>query len=86
MTIIDALHHNLNVKVVQGAQEAIEKGYVYREPEYQPIRVDEVVVVKEGMESGKSSIDFVLTNAKGEKFVFILTENLLRSVYQIASA
>lgn len=86
MNIINALHTTLALKVCKSSDEAIEMGYTYREPEHLPIQVKEVLIVKEGMESGKSSIDFILVDGNGQKYVFILTENLINMVANVAKA
>lgn len=71
---------HLNVAICQDASDAIRQGFLYRPPVYKPIEVKQVVVVKSGMQSGKSSVEFVLEDEKGQKYVLIMTGALLRNI------
>ena len=47
---------------------------------YKPIEVKQVVVVRNGTERGKPTVDFVLEGETGQKFVFMVTGALLKSI------
>ncbi len=71
--------NTLNVIVCNDTDEAIAKGFVYKE-DHTAVEIETVVVVRKGMESGASSVDLVLKDASGKKFVVMLTGNLLKSI------
>lgn len=73
---------SLRVKVFEDADEAIAGGYDYKAhtPPVKPIEVKEVVVVRRGTVGGNASVDFVLEDETGQKFVFMVTGNLLKSI------
>lgn len=70
----------LAVSVVKNAHEAVKAGFFYRKPVYLPIHVERVVVVQDGMENGLPTVDFVLVDEKGQKYTFMITGKLLRSI------
>lgn len=76
----NALTQHLNLTICEDATDAVRQGFLYRPPVHKPIEVKQVVVVKNGMESGKSSVDFVLEDETGQKFVFMITGALLRNI------
>ena len=49
-------------------------------PPPKPIEVKEVVVVRRGTEAGRPTVDFVLEDDSGQRFVFMITGNLLKSI------
>lgn len=78
--MVQPLHQSLRILFCRSPEEAIERGFVYRAPDYQPIEVDQVVVIEDGTVGGRKSYDFVLRDANGQKYVFMLTENLLKTI------
>ena len=71
---------NLKLVICKDAEDAIARGYNYHEPEYKPLRVLEAVRVSHGMESGAASVDMIVQDQSGQKYVFIITSNLLKMV------
>ena len=71
----------LKVTVCKDASDATRQGFFYRPPIYKPIEVKQVVVVQNGMESGNPSVDFVLEDETGQKYVFMIGGKLLRSIH-----
>lgn len=71
---------HLPVVVCEDANDAIAKGFVYREPKFTPVEIESVVVVRKGTTGGKSTVDLVLQDASGKKFVVMLTGNLIKSI------
>lgn len=78
MSTFGMIQH-LNIHICQNAQEAIDKGHIYREG-VKAVEIDKVVVVREGTESGNSTVDLVLKDQQGNTFVVMVTGNLLKSI------
>lgn len=77
---MNGVHNSLAVTVCSNADAAIKDGHVYREPTHEPIRIEKVVVVKGGMESGRATVDVVLVDKRGQKYACMLPMTLLKSV------
>ena len=73
------IQQQLNVAVCKDSIEAEEKGFIYRET-HKPVEIKQVVVVQKGTVSGNSTVDLVMEDAEGNKFVVMLTGNLLKSI------
>lgn len=74
------IQQHLDVVVCENASDAAQQGYFYRPPIYKPIEVSKVVVVRKGTQAGAATVDFVLEDETGQKFVFMVTGNLLKSI------
>lgn len=70
---------SLQVTICQDAQEAIDKGYQYG-ADYAPLQITSAVIVRNGTESGKPTVDLILKDADGNKYVAMLTGALLKSI------
>ena len=70
---------HLNIHICEDAEDAIQKGHVYREG-VRAVEIVKVVVVRKGTESGNSTVDLVLKDREGKTFVVMLTGNLLKSI------
>lgn len=81
---MNPMHHQLNIVICSSPQDAIDRGYVYRLPEFKPIEIERVVIVRKGMESGASTVDLILENELGERYMCMLTGKLVQIVEQIA--
>lgn len=71
--------NNLKVVICEDASDAVAKGHVY-DTGYSPIEVHQVVVVKNGTTAGNPSVEFVMVDQSGNKFVVMLTGRLLKSI------
>lgn len=71
---------HLDVVLCKDAQEAIDRGFQYRLPEYKAVQIEQVVVVQNGTEGGNSTVDLVMKDEAGNKFVVMITGNLLKSI------
>ena len=73
---------HLSIAVCDDAADAIDKGFNYAAygDEYKPIEITKAVVVRNGTESGKPSVDFILTDQAGQKYVVMLTGALIKSI------
>lgn len=81
--MVNSVHQHLSVTICRDADDAISRGYNYAAApagEYKPIEVKEVVVVQKGTVNGNPSVDFVLQDEAGQKYVFMVTGNLLKSI------
>ena len=70
---------HLNIHICEDANDAIQKGHIYREGT-KAIEIDKVVVVRKGTEGGNSTVDLVLKDQEGNTFVVMVTGNLLKSI------
>lgn len=77
----DPIHNALTVEICANAEEAIEKGFDWaKQPDIKPIEVKKVVVVRNGTVAGNATVDFVLEDESGQRFVFMVTGNLLKAI------
>jgi hypothetical protein len=72
--------NHLDVTVCDSPSDASDKGYHYSLPEYSAIEIEKVVVVRNGTEAGNSTVDLVLKDKHGKKFVVMVTGNLIKSI------
>jgi hypothetical protein len=84
-TMTNPLHTHLTVTICEDAADAIARGFDYNAAQpggwpIKPIEVKNVVVVRNGTQSGKSSVDFLLEDETGQRFVFMVTGALLKSI------
>lgn len=75
-----ALNQSLKVAICKDADAAVRQGFLYRAPEYTGLKIEQVVVVREGTVEGNSSVDLVLVDEAGKKFVTMVTGRLLKSI------
>ena len=75
---MNGLQNDLPIVLCKDAEDAVERGYNYRRPEYLPARINQAVVVLNGTESGRATVDFVMEDEKGQKHVVMLTARLLQ--------
>lgn len=70
----------LDIEICENADEAALKGYVYSYDEYKPIEITKVVVVRKGTEEGNPTVDLILQDQEGNKFVVMITGKLLKLI------
>lgn len=74
--------NHLSIRLFNSPPEAPK----YEFPEYRYATIDEAVVVKGGTQSGKPTVDLIITDqATGQKFVAMITGNLLTTVSEVIS-
>lgn len=80
--MVNPLHSHLQVSICDDAQDAIAKGFDWKaaQPAVKPIEITQVVVVRNGTQTGKPTVDLVLTDDTGQRFVCMLTGVLLKSI------
>ena len=71
--------NHLEIHVCKDANEAVEKGHIYRGP-IKAVEIDKVVVVQSGTVEGNSTVDLVLKDKEGNKYVVMVTGRLLKSI------
>jgi hypothetical protein len=71
---------HLNVVLCEDATDAADKGFVYKRPEYKPVNITRVVVVKTGTVGNNPTVDLVMEDEEGNKSVVTVTGRLLRSL------
>ena len=76
------IHNELTITICADAGEAIKDGFDWANatPEVKPIEVKQVVVVRQGTQAGNATVDFLLEDETGQRFVFMVTGNLLKSI------
>lgn len=75
------IHQHLKIIMAEDGRDAAMMGYDYAAgEEYKPIRVTEIVVIRKGTEGGNPTVDFLLQAPDGQKYVFMVTGALLKSI------
>lgn len=69
----------LKLTICEDVQAAYDKGYVYREPDFKSAELAEAVIIRHGMESGRSSVDLIFEDASGQKYIAMTTLALLKT-------
>ena len=80
MTDPTGIHQALDIVVCEDAADAVRQGYNYKLPEFKAVDVVRVVVVQRGTEAGRPTVDFIVRDETGQKYVFMLTGRLLRAI------
>ena len=80
MSVPFALTDNLAIHIAADADEAIEAGHVYTDT-HKAVRLEHAVVVQiDGTVGGNATVDLVFVDEEGNKYVTMITGNLLKSV------
>ena len=72
--------NHLNIVLCEDADDAQNKGYIYVDGTYKAVEIDTVVVIKNGTETGKPTVDIILKDQEGNKMVVMVTGALLKSI------
>lgn len=80
--MVNPIHLDLSVHIVQDADEAIAEGYDWAmaDPPVKPVEVKKLVVVRNGTEMGLPTVDFLMEDDSGQRYVFMVTGALLKSI------
>lgn len=80
--MVNPLCNHLAMTICADADDAIKQGFNWSAavPPVKPIEVKKVVVVRNGTQAGNATVDFVLEDETGQRFVFMITGNLLKSI------
>ena len=72
--------NHLNIVLCEDADDAQNKVYIYVDGTYKAVEIDTVVVIKNGTETGKPTVDIILKDQEGNKMVVMVTGALLKSI------
>lgn len=73
--------NHLDIHVCQNSEEAVAKGHTYdRAMGFTPAEIEKVVVIREGTVEKNPTVDLVLVDEKGNRFVVMITGRLLKSI------
>lgn len=79
--MVNHVTQTLSVCICKDAKEAIARGFNWgATPGTKPIEVKQVVVVQNGTVAGNPTVDFVLEDETGQRYVFVITGRLLQSI------
>lgn len=79
-----ALH--MDVTVCKDADDAVARGFNWsaETSAVKPIALKQVVVVENGTQSGGATLDFLVEDENGQRYVFITTARLLAAIPAVA--
>lgn len=83
---MNIVHTHLTSNIFANASDAIDAGFFYDDTDdpkkqykdVKPIRIERVVVVREGTQGRKPTLDFILQDETGQRYVFMITGALLK--------
>ena len=75
-----AAYNTMSIAICADAIDAIKQGYLYRPPVYMALTLDKAVVVRNGTAAGNPTVDFILKDSIGQKYVFMTTGTLLQNL------
>jgi hypothetical protein len=80
--MVNPITTHMKVTVFKDGQDAAANGYNYNvfTPKVRPVELKEVVVVSEGTNSGKPTVDFLVEDEAGNRYVFMVTAALLKTI------
>lgn len=78
-----AISQSASFVVCKDGEDAANKGFVYNK-EYKRLKIDKFVVVQRGTQKGNATVDIVLVDEEGNKYVTMTTANLLRTMLTTA--
>lgn len=76
------VHNHLSITICQDAADAIAQGFNWNaaKPAVKPIEITNVVVVRKGTQAGNPTVDLVLQDETGQRFVCMVTGALIKSI------
>ena len=78
--MFSALNQSLSVIICEDDDDATKKGFDYNENPREALQITQAVVVRKGTQGGNATVDLLLEDAHGNKFVTMITGNLLKSI------
>jgi hypothetical protein len=79
----NGIQFNVSIAICKDGEDAMDRGYNYVQPEYLPIHVEKVVVVKNGTVGGNATVDVVLKDVNGQKHVVMLSGRILQAIAKV---
>lgn len=80
---MNPVHTTLNITICTDVDDARSKGFDYIAAPvglYKPVEIEQVVVVCNGTQLGLPTVDFIVKDESGQRFVFMVTGRLLKSI------
>lgn len=71
---------HITLNICENVEQAIERGFSYNKPEIKPIDIERFVIVAKGTKAKKPTVDIVLKDERGQRYVVMITGALLESV------
>lgn len=65
---------------------SVEEAPLYRPPEFKAASLTEAAIVCKGTVGGKPTVDLIFTDVTGQKYVALITLQLLDSIVQVGNA
>lgn len=78
---------HLAVTVCKDADDAIAQGFDWKSatPAVKPIELKKAVLVRNGTQGGNATVDFLVEDETGQRFVFMITSALLKTITALDS-
>lgn len=77
------VHQHLDIAICEDAQDAINKGFNYNAANggtpRTAVEIEKLVIVRNGTVEGNATVDLLLQDEAGNKFVVMVTGNLLKT-------
>ena len=70
----------ITINIFENAEQAIAGGFTYHNAPYKVCQISKMVIVLNGTVDGNSTVDIILEDDNGNKFVAVTTANLLTGV------
>lgn len=74
--------NSLDIRVYNSVAEAPR----YELPEFKASNIDHACVIRKGTEADKSTVDLIFVDESGQKFITMLTGNLVKNLAAIIGA
>jgi hypothetical protein len=72
--------NHLSVTLCADAEDAVAKGYDYKGKNITPVTVKEIVVIRNGTVGENATLDFLMEDQDGNRYMFMVTGNLIKSL------
>lgn len=69
---------HLALVICDSPEDAVAKGFDYKTEK--PVEIQQAVIVRNGTESGRSTVDLIIVDEKGNKFVVMLTGSIIQMI------
>lgn len=69
----------LEIEVFESSEEAAKAGYIYRDPVIGLV-LKKAIIIKNGTMEGNATVDLILEDGAGNKYVAMPTGNLLNAI------
>jgi len=71
------------ISLFETPEQAAEAGFVYREPNFTGVLLDAIVIVRKGTIGNNATLDLILNDEKGNKYVALVKARELQIVLNI---